>query len=95
MKIKPQTKWDNHWRLVFFDVPEKKRKIRDAIRDKLRDLGFYEFQHSVFIFPYPCRDEINFTIEVLDARPYVAYAEIKNLTPDAKLRLHFKLPPKK
>lgn len=93
IKVKSANKWDGFWRVVFFDVPEKKRQIRDALRDKLRQLDFYEFQHSVFIHPYPCEDEINFIAEVLDARPYVAYGEIKTLFPDAKLRLHFKLPP--
>ena len=74
-----------------FDVPEKRRKIRDALRNKLKELGFYELHHSLFVFPYPCRDEIDFIVEVLDARPYVIYGQINNLSPDAKLRFHFKL----
>lgn len=91
MKIRTPKTWDGKWRLVAFDVPEKKRNIRDAFRGKLKELGFYELHHSLFVFPYSCRDEIDFMIEVLDARPYVIYGEIENLSPDAKLRLHFKL----
>ena len=32
--------WDGKWRLVFFDVPEKIRRGRDALRDKIKELGF-------------------------------------------------------
>jgi len=91
LEIKRPKTWDGEWQLVAFDVPEKRRKIRDAFRNKLKELGFYELHHSLFVFPYPCRDEIDFIVEVLDARPYVIYGQINNLSPDAKLRFHFKL----
>src|SRR3990167_1742090 len=55
-------RWDGKWRIVLFDIPEPKKKIRDSLRRKLKALGFLEFQKSVFIYPFPCRDEINFVI---------------------------------
>lgn len=88
--VKP-LRWDKRWRIVLFDIPEKKRIARDTLREKLRDLGFYEFQHSVWIHPYPCEKEIEFIIEVFDIRPYVRFAEITNLTNDAELRLKYRL----
>jgi len=84
-------KWDKKWRLVIFDIPEKKRAGRNALRDKLRDCGFKEWQHSVFVYPYPCENEIDFIIEVFDLRPYVRYAEVTYLTNEAELRLSFNL----
>ena len=92
MDIKQPTHWDGRWRVVLFDIPEKKRQARDALRDKLRDLGFFEFQKSVFIYPYPCEKEINFVIEFFEIRNYVHYAELSKLTNDAPLKLHFHLP---
>jgi len=83
--------WDRKWRLVLFDIPEKKRKGRDALRQKLRELGFYEWQKSAFIFPYPCESEINFVVEVFDLRPYVRHAELSNVTNEAELKIRFKL----
>lgn len=77
--------------MVLFDIPEKIRKGRDALRDKLKDLGFYELQKSVWVHPYPCEDEINFITEVFDLRPYIRFAEIAKITNEAKLKLHFKL----
>ena len=55
---------DGEWRIVIFDIPEKFKKAREALRMKLKELGFLELQKSVFIFPYECEDEINFIVEV-------------------------------
>ncbi len=83
--------WDRRWRLVFFDVPEKKRRGRDALRLKLRELGFYEWQKSVFVHPYPCRDQIDFIVEFFELRPFVRYGDLINPTNEAELKLHFHL----
>jgi DNA-binding transcriptional regulator PaaX len=91
MKIKEQGQWDGRWRIVFFDIPEKRRKARDALRDKLRDLGFYELQKSVFVHPFPCRDEIDFVVEFLKIRPFVRYAEMIEPTNEAELKIYFDL----
>lgn len=84
-------KWDGKWRLVVFDVPEKKKPAREALRRKLRELGFYELQKSVFVFPFECRDEIDFVIEFFDMRPYVRYGVLEDIDNDAHLRKIFEL----
>ena len=45
-------KWDKKWRLVIFDIPEKKRKARNALREKLIELGFGKWQRSIYISPH-------------------------------------------
>ncbi len=91
LQLKKLKIWDKVWRVVFFDVPEKRRRIRDALREKLVQMGFFELQKSVFIHPFPCLDEIEFIVEFLDARPYVRYGELRNLTNEAEVKLHFDL----
>jgi hypothetical protein len=49
-------RWDNKWRMVIFDVREKRRHCRDAIREALRMFGFKHLQDSVWIHPYPCEN---------------------------------------
>lgn len=34
-----QKQWDGFWRLVIFDIPEKKKFLRNALRRKLISLG--------------------------------------------------------
>lgn len=44
--------WDKTLHLVTYDVPEKKRYDREALRDKLLSLGCGMLQESVYITPY-------------------------------------------
>ncbi len=46
--------WDQKWRLLIFDIPEKRRFIRDRIRAALISFGFARLQDSIWIFPYEC-----------------------------------------
>ncbi len=52
-------KWDKKWHLVIFDIPEKKKLAREALREKLKDLGLIKLQDSVWVTPFPCEQEIN------------------------------------
>ena len=88
--LKPQ-KWDMKWRLVIFDVPEKKRKARDALRGVLKNLGFYEYQKSVFIYPYHCQNELDYVIEFYKLRPYVRTVVAISIDNDLHIRQIFNL----
>lgn len=91
MKIKKPQKWDKKWRVVLFDVPENRKKIRDALRHHLKQLGFYEFQKSVFIHPYDCKDEIDYLIEFYDIRRFVRFMMADFLDNELHLKQHFNL----
>lgn len=54
---RPQ-RWDKKWRILIFDIPEKKRLIRDKVRLTLSSIGFKRLQHSVWVYPYDCEDLI-------------------------------------
>jgi len=90
LKLSSKKRWDKKWRIVLFDIPEAQRKIRDALRKKLKELGFLEFQKSVFIFPYPCEDEINFVINFFGLSDHVYYLEAP-IAPDDIFRRSFQL----
>lgn len=71
--IKSQDDWDGKWRLVIFDIPNDKKKTRDAFRRKLLEFGFYLLQESVFVFPYDCTEEIKYLRELFDLKSQVKY----------------------
>jgi len=90
MRIKKRN-WDGKWRLVVFDIPERNRKGRDALRNKLKELGFYELQKSVFIFPYECQNEIEFITEFFNLRQYIRYGVLEFIDNELHLKKIFKL----
>ena len=51
-------KWDKKWRIVFYDVPEKEKKTRRQIQEKLQELGFGMIQESVYISPFDVAEDL-------------------------------------
>jgi len=91
LEIKKPNKWDGVWRIVTFDIPEKQKMARDALRNKLKELGFSQLHKSVFVFPYPCLSEIQFIEEIFQIGPYINFIEAKTITDDKWLRSKFNL----
>ena len=58
LKINKPKKWDGKIRIVAFDIPDKQRAKRNAFRYKLKELGFYSSQKSVWLHPFECKNEI-------------------------------------
>ena len=58
LKIKKPKKWDKKWRIIIFDIANLKKVHREALRGKLKQLGFYPLQKSVWLHPFNCKDEI-------------------------------------
>jgi len=59
LKIKKPIKWDKKWRILIFDIKEKQRIKREALRGKLKELGLYQLQKSVWVCPYNFFKEID------------------------------------
>ncbi len=91
IKIKKPIKWDKKWRVVLFDIPENRKKTREALRFHLKKLGFYEFQKSVFVHPYDCKDEIDYLIEFYDIRRFVRFIIADSIDNELHLKEYFDL----
>lgn len=89
MSIPRQKRWDGKWRMVFFDISED--KARQKFRETLRSMGFFPMQKSVYVQPFPCREQIEFLREVLSIPHYVKLATVESLENDADLRRFFRL----
>jgi CRISPR-associated endonuclease Cas2 len=79
IKLKILKKWDGKWRMVLFDIPEKNRAGRNALRQKIKELGFTELQKSVFVYPYPCRKEIDEVIKFFRLEKFVQQCMVYGL----------------
>jgi DNA-binding transcriptional regulator PaaX len=91
ISLKKQPKWDNRWRIIIFDIPESKAGARRALGRKLKELGFFPFQKSTFVFPYHCKDEVDFVCSYFNIHKYLRYIVAQEIQDDKKLREYFKL----
>ena len=84
-------KWDKKWRIVIFDIPERRKKARDALARTLKRMGFYQLQKSVFAHPFECSNEIDFVIEFFNLRPFVRQILAERIDNELQLKKIYKL----
>lgn len=89
LTLSGQKKWDKKWRLVMFDIPNRHKHARDGLRRRLKSIGFYQLQESVFVFPYPCKEEVDFCTYIYSVPEYVRFAETELLLEDHDLKEYF------
>lgn len=93
-QIKKPRRWDGKWRLVIFDIPERRRPIRDKIRSLVSNLGFLHLQDSVWVYPYDCEELITLLKTDLKIGRAVLYVIADAIEFDIPIRKYFGLPPK-
>jgi DNA-binding transcriptional regulator PaaX len=86
---KKPKRWDGKWRMLVFDIPERRRKSRDQIRLTLTGLGFKRLQDSVWVYPYDCEDFITVIKADMRLGRDVLYVIADKIENDASLRSHF------
>ena len=74
-----------------FDLPIRFSKAREALRWKLKELGFIQFQKSVWVFPYLCEDEIIFVADFFRVGKYVEILTVERILRDESIKRHFNL----
>lgn len=75
LRMPKSGKWDGKWRFVIFDLPERYKRERDLFRYKLKTMGFYQVNRSVWLNAHPCKREIDFVSEYLRISAYVRVIE--------------------
>jgi phenylacetic acid degradation operon negative regulatory protein len=71
--------WDGKYRLVFFDIPEKNRAVRDLLRSKLKELGFVGWQKSVWVGREDVTAKLRGFFEEAGLRDYALVIETEDL----------------
>lgn len=90
-KKKPQDTWDGNWRILVFDIEEKRKETRDLFRLKLGELGFQSLQKSVWINPYDVSEEVEELLDLLNLEDNVEYFVAHAVTNDTNLKSRFEL----
>lgn len=92
MVLPRKSRWDGRYHVIIFDIPDKKKAAREALREKFRELGMVMLQKSVWVWPYECRNEIRLIQEVFGLNEKeVNYIVADYIEEERRLRKHFNL----
>ena len=91
-RLEKPTKWDKKWRVLIFDIKEKRKILRDKVRRTLVSVGFVRLQDSVWIYPYDCEDLITLLKADFKIGKDLLYMIVDELEYDLPLRQRFNLP---
>jgi len=83
--------WNGKWFLVFFDVPEIERNKRNYLRGYLKKIGFYQYQQSVYLFPYECEKEIKEIKKIVEGAKYMKYIVAEKIEDEEIAKRFFNL----
>lgn len=89
LEIEKPKIWDGKWRIIIFDIPISKNKSREYLRRKIKNLGFYKLQASVFVYPYPCFEVVSFIRDFFGVSTEVEYLEAEKIESQNKLIGYF------
>lgn len=71
----PDDNWDEKWRVVSFDIPEKRRKLRDLLRAKLKQWNFIQKQKSLWVTKKDCTKQMQDFIKQVGIKEWVMVFE--------------------
>jgi hypothetical protein len=85
------SKWDKKWRIIIFDIPEKRKKTRDAFRRIIKKMGFVFLQHSIWISPGGNTEDIRMVLKEYKISKYVVLIVTEEISNDLLYRKIFGL----
>lgn len=91
-KISETAIWDGKWRMIIFDIQEKRRLVRQKLCTLLKGAGLLRLQDSVWVHPYPCDEFVALLrAHLASGTGELLYFVVEGLESDRRLREHFNL----
>ena len=82
-------KKDGIWKIVIFDIPERKREVRTILRSRLQALNFKRWQNSIWISPYELSQDIELELAKLAERYFIRLIKTTDINYTADLKKLF------
>ncbi|KKW32231.1 MAG: hypothetical protein UY78_C0046G0005 [Parcubacteria group bacterium GW2011_GWA1_53_13] len=89
--LQKNKRWDKRWRVIIFDVPERRRNMRGRLRAIMQECGFVRLQDSVWVYPHDCEELTVLLKAELKAGFSVLYMVVEKIENDLWLKNHFSL----
>lgn len=84
-------RWDKKWRIIIFDIPERRRILRAQIRRTITAVGFMKLQKSVWVYPYDCEDFVNLIKTNFKIGKDLLYLIVDSIENDKFIKKYFQL----
>lgn len=93
LSLTKPARWDGMWYILMYDIPEYQKKARRAFSEKLRSMGLYRLQRSVWVSPYPFLNEFEFLCGVFEINPnhHALYFQTKQIPKRDELISYFRI----
>lgn len=91
-RTRRKSRWDRRYRMVIFDIPEKRKADRQRLRLLVRELGFLRLQDSVWVTPHESEELVTLIKADLRFGKDVMYVIVEAIENDSWIRKHFNLP---
>lgn len=90
-RLKKPKRWDGKWRILIFDISERRKYLREKVRRTLAVIGFIRLQDSVWVYPYPCDDLVTLLKADFSIGRELLYLIVDSIEHDSAIRKHFGL----
>lgn len=84
-------RWDKKWRIIIFDIEEKRRAARDGVRNNMESFGFVKLQDSVWVYPFECEEVVTLLKTHYKVGRQLVYIVAGDIENDEWLRKKFHL----
>lgn len=89
--IRKPWRWDKRYRIVMFDIPERRKSSRNRVRELMKAFGFLRLQDSVWVVPYDCEELIALLKAELRIGKDLLYVIADQIENDGWIKSHFGL----
>ena len=91
LRLQKNKRWDKRWRVIIFDIPERRRGVRGRLRAIMQECGFVRLQDSGWVYPHDCEELMVLLKAELKAGSSVLYMVVEKIENDLWLKNHFSL----
>ncbi|PIS15577.1 hypothetical protein COT62_02960 [Candidatus Roizmanbacteria bacterium CG09_land_8_20_14_0_10_41_9] len=71
-------KWDGKWRIISYEIPEKKREIRDRFRREMQGWGLGPWHRSFWLTPHPIIETLRELVSQKEEEAYIQAFEAQH-----------------
>lgn len=77
--------WDGKWRILSYEIPEKKRDLRDRLRREVSGWGLGPWHRSFWLTPHPIIENLRMLVSQKEEEQYIQAFEANHVFGDKEI----------